>query len=880
MSSDLSRPSSPDSSETELEDVYDERKPIDRNLPPISQVTLGQDTFALTGHFTDPETGLRRRAEIDLSSYRPKPTDALHQISDIDSVIGVMFGRVPLLPGTIIKYHMILSPSHTLRTDLHIPPIKIQRWDGTTANQHLHKVPNMRIFELEPRGTIRIHFPHEEAAEGGKVCLDEEHARQFYDKCLYPAAVATLPEDLVREWPPSYVDEKFRGKKKKDKSDLNQEQRGGTTQQSGRDIHTAYLNDLLAKARELVESEPELRWAQHFFLGFEMRGMKNREVSLHPPPEDVLVDADGMVDDEAPRVKAVDAVLDYFDTSQFEKDCWFLDIATRVVVSDDVDEPSACTFASADMHAHLLNHFTELDWERCVEYTNAPGKRYQKDEVAQFNNIAGGRFTNPDGVHNGVHFVQIYTTDKSVTYNLELANNAQRSSSAQLANSWDKELEQHIDPLLRAFKNSSQTHGVALRIESRVEFFNYPLRHLRIPDDLLERCLFRIDRHEFWGWKVARLTSIRSLLCEWMAARKTFTSDQLPEAGTMLHILAFMMNALVNRPDSGSNWDQVHDAACVHIMKAGQLVPDRPLGSLFLPQIHFRLNRQPRVSSQRTLPIKTICYLLGARNKLVTESDVFNMFTRFGDKQKRCLEGTSSGDEGNIRSRAAPRFANKQRRVLIMSSERPEDQFAHIMPRTGREEYSSEDEDPEERESARQPSQHLTDLVHSYPIQIMAKAPNKASSSDSWCSLTPKERAELKFDFFSSKDRLHQAFKVRIDFPIDNNKWEKTIALLFPDLDNQSEKHDQKFQGLSTLKVRDDFIQIQRAIPEGSRAVIVKSVRDFVSAHWVWLPYCAGKGHLWASGTEGAPKSATKVGESADGTKGGPWIVLNPAFAD
>ncbi|KAB5589102.1 hypothetical protein CTheo_7464 [Ceratobasidium theobromae] len=148
MSSSSSRSASP---EADLSDnIVDERKPIDKNLPPLVQVSLDQwleiwrglaqfnrphdrDIFALMGHFTDPDTGKRRRAGIDMASYQPSEADVFHQVCDIDSVIGVVLDDFPILPGAILKYYMLQSVTHTLSSDLHIPAIPVELEDGSTT---------------------------------------------------------------------------------------------------------------------------------------------------------------------------------------------------------------------------------------------------------------------------------------------------------------------------------------------------------------------------------------------------------------------------------------------------------------------------------------------------------------------------------------------------------------------------------------------------------------------------------------------------------------------------------------------------------------------------------------------------------------------------
>ncbi|CEL53170.1 hypothetical protein RSOLAG1IB_11302 [Rhizoctonia solani AG-1 IB] len=865
-------------------------KPIDRDLPEEHQVTLtkwlqiwirldqagqtrARDIFGLVGHYVDPATNRKLRAKIDFSESRPNDTDTVHQISDVDSAIGIMMKTLLLKDQAIVRYHMVLSASHTLTTDLHIPPVEVEMRDGWTTKIPLHKIPNTRLFELEPRGLLRMHFPHLLPSSSSGVHLTEDLMRQLYDVILYPAAIATLPEDIIRDWAPSYNDEKWRGQKKKDKSNNpNLEQQGGYTQQMGRDVHAQYMNPWMDKAREIIVEEPEVAWAAGFFWSFEMRGTKNRQESMHPPPEQALIDEDGSFDEYHPRVQAVERMLGLFDTSQFDHGCWYIDLGTRITISDNLEDPSACTLASTASHSHLLSHFLDIDWDVCDGYTQGQNPAFQRDEAAHLNDVSGGRMTNPlsltDG--HGVCYIQIYTTDKSPAYNLDLPHHVHRTSARAILNDYDREVKQHLDPLMRVYQNSSTKHGVALRIESRVEFYHYPYYQLYVPDDVVRRCVYREERPVWWGWRVACLASLKSVLGEMMARRALYNTKRLQEVGTLLLVLVYMINALVNRPDTGSNWDQVHDAACVQLLIDHKPVPIRPLGALFLPAIVFHSDKQPRASSQRTLPRDRVQYLLGNRDEMVNDMDVYYLMTK--TSKKRLHEEDSRPQVNGATALVGPRIANKQRRVVIMSNEEANDAFAHLVPEPEPEEYSSAEEDPEEREEEAPLSRHLSELVNSYPIQMMAKAPNRSNNQGSWCTLSARERTTIPFDFFGTLDNLTHAFPIHFLFQPDYDKWQKTVQCLFP----TAEEYGVNLggQGLSTLSVRERFVEMQTGMSVAQQEAMVKGVREHVSRAWVWLPNIAGKGHLWPTGARGVLKSAQAVGNPP----GGPWIIQNPLF--
>ncbi|KAG8739124.1 hypothetical protein FRC10_006122 [Ceratobasidium sp. 414] len=907
------------SSDTELNPLGfdDELKTIDKNLPRLERVSLdewckiwtslhetgnqeGRDIFALTGHFRS-QGGQMLRAQLDLSSHRAQRRHVADQLCDIDSVIGVVLDKFPIVAGAVLKYFMLHGVTHTLDSNLRIPPVRVadengydkallESWTRLTGwpymlkDVHPHMVPNTRFIEMEPRAIIRVFFPLAPRNPGRNNCLTEVQMRQLYDLAVRPAATEALPHELHFNWPATYDDEKFRAENPGRAGDAGEGRAGGrTVQQSGRDIHAEYLNPWISRIRELVDGSLDLQWARSFFFMVEMRGIKNREVSIHPPCKHEAVDPEGWVDDESPRVQAVDRVLEYFDTTRFERGRWFLDIATNVTVSDSLEALPACTFASTRMHAEVLSHFLKEDMGRCERWVDGQGGFYQRDEVAHLQDIAGFRFTNPNPEHNGVQYIQVYSSEKSVTYNLDTPNKAKRTSPFKLLKDWDQARKSHFQPLVGAFRDSSRTHSVALRIESRVEFFYYPKVHLLIPQEVLLGWLYRIGNVVFWGWKLYRLLSIYNILIQFMKARQKFTLRQLPEYGSLLIMLSWMANALVNRPDEGSHWDEVHDSGSVHRMVDGQLVPHRPLGAFYLHSLYLKPNRPPRISSQRTVSIDTILYLFRSADKSLTEMDIYNLIAEVKPPGRETSEQDPWGEqEGNLQTVPAVRYSNKQRVVRVTAAEKAADQFAGaIREPEGDERYSSEDEDYEERERPTSRSQVLTDLIYNYPVQIFAKAPNrkvdkpvrKDETLVSWCSLNAKERSEVKFDVFCSVERLNDAFKSYVSFGYDADRWTTTVETLFPTL---QEARAGETQGLHTLRVYKQFLELLTTLPPDEQTNVVVQARQYVNERWLWLPYGAPKGHLWATGKKNVPKCATHVTQP-EHPEGGPWIVLNPA---
>jgi hypothetical protein len=121
---------------------------IDSNLPRIKYFSLRQwnaryqrlaakddnmaarDRFALTGHYTSETTGNENRAALDPNSCRLDFLDSplIQATCDVDSVIGIIKGDFPVRDEITFKYFMLASPTHTLNSDLHIPPVMLDHY--------------------------------------------------------------------------------------------------------------------------------------------------------------------------------------------------------------------------------------------------------------------------------------------------------------------------------------------------------------------------------------------------------------------------------------------------------------------------------------------------------------------------------------------------------------------------------------------------------------------------------------------------------------------------------------------------------------------------------------------------------------------------------
>jgi hypothetical protein len=366
-------------------------------------------------------------------------------------------------------------------------------------------------------------------------------------------------------------------------------------------------------------------------------------------------------------------------------------------------------------------------------------------------------------------------------------------------------------------------------------------------------------------------------ICAANNARSKFSLHQLPEVGSLVILLVYMANALVNRPDDGKHFDEVHDSGCIHKIDDYRLVPLVELGYYIIHTLRFPQPREidyklPRISSQRTQSMQTIIYLFATEPNERTELHVLRLFR---NDSKRPANDTNDGDAWGIVPQKQriiyPHTSNKQRVTLSLPGPVP-NVFADRLPdEEVHQVYSSEEEDDEVRERATSVSAEVARIVHTYPVQIIAKVPNRRNGLGSWCRLDIDERSRASSDLFCDASAPARIFVSWNNFGRDGSRWDATLAGLFPTL----EQHDAmgRIQNLSQMSVWLDWRTVLMRLSPNAANKTVTETRKYVSENWRWLPYYTKK-KLWVTGESPAVRISRHVGPE----KGGPWIIFNPRF--
>lgn len=182
-------------------------------------------------------------------------------------------------------------------------------------------------------------------------------------------------------------------------------------------------------------------------------------------------------------------------------DNWLVDVGTTISITDADDTPR-CAFFRKDKHAEIIRHLTGKQADLCRRWvTSRNGLRcYSNDEIAHLGDIAGFRLdlNNDQPTEDGVYYIQVYSTEKSITYHLEGRSNAKRTSPKKILENWKKEWTNHFVPLQLAFIHAASTHDAAIRIESRVTLRGLPRVHARIPERHLRNWIVQIENTAYW----------------------------------------------------------------------------------------------------------------------------------------------------------------------------------------------------------------------------------------------------------------------------------------------------------------------------------------------------------------------------------------------
>ena len=341
----------------------------------------------------------------------------------------------------------------------------------------MHKIPNLPLGKVANRSIVRIFFPRMyHRFDSSKIPSPD--IELIYNASLRPIIQELMPNQATH-WPYSY---QVAMETSRDTS--------GRLHLGSLDIPAHLLPDF---ASQFLRSVQELRpYFRDAYFGHELRGWKGATFhnlsNYNIPPQNDLHE----------RVSALDDLTRVLDMPAINPDQWLIDIGLEFGAPHHV-----VTWRSLG-HSALLRHLCPniRNLDRVLERS----KTFYIDHQMHLKDFAGFRWT-PGQNAPPIHYMQAYTTEKSVSYQLHEGLFRQRKPLELLS---DRPCGRLLHDLEKQSKilfsctgdnpNHHQTgpqEGCA-RLEVRVRLSDANDILTDFPRDLINRTMVQVSARYWW----------------------------------------------------------------------------------------------------------------------------------------------------------------------------------------------------------------------------------------------------------------------------------------------------------------------------------------------------------------------------------------------
>lgn len=251
------------------------------------------------------------------------------------------------------------------------------------ANIAPHHLGNLCFGTFGTRSQVRAFFPLLKYEAGIPPKLTQEDFAHFYDRGLYPALQELIPAHLAH-WPPTYEAAYA----------LYRDSRGQIHFNSV-DVPEAHLPDLARLLRQNLSNHPRLG---SLFYQIEMRGTKGMYSFAF--------------DDDEGRKDAFNNLVESLDLAEVDIDSWYIDVAL------EISKPFHVVQWTTNSHPALLGvALPSLSEAQLTIIHNS--SYFNIDYSGHLFDVAGFRCSpGIRGREDEVSHINVYTTDKAVTYQL------------------------------------------------------------------------------------------------------------------------------------------------------------------------------------------------------------------------------------------------------------------------------------------------------------------------------------------------------------------------------------------------------------------------------------------------------------------------------
>ncbi|KAF8889789.1 hypothetical protein BD779DRAFT_1438914 [Infundibulicybe gibba] len=714
--------------------------------------------FALTGEVDG------HQAVIDPYVNRISNRHSINLRRDYDSLIGVS-------SEIEIKSELYIFPlsrhEDTLKTNIHLTwPI---RRGNMTHAVPIGQIPNIMLGKWGVRNMLRVMFPA--AWVPGKKYqqqLSQGMQRDFFERALRPAIESLTPEE-AEEWPVTYSDEMFRGRRANGAFSFQQK------------ILDAYHVPMLPGALREKIDEKNLGWADGCLFLHQVRGTKS--ATTHDP-----------VEDESSF--ALDAFLEANSIHQRiqGKESWWIDVGVECIDS------KGCLLWRTDSHGHVVQHISGITDRQAGQITSPGSSAYQQDLTSHLTAVSGCRIT-PGSRTRGPHqimYIQMYTTEKSLVYNPDGRHHGKAMTGMGA-------IEFKAEPsfcrsLYELYRNARSRINSHARLEVRVPIKSAKTVLLNIPPEVLRQSLVGLHSTTLWhGCPAFRLLAAsRTLILQHNGPAKLRIS---PNALTLTAGIVWFINSLHSRPEEGK---AARDLVASILPHAGpddhedlytfgrhrpahenedgsdsddqddsedaQARPSVPYGAVFFRALSLPdVSAVPRLKSGRTVNDETLRHYFGKTlSELRRRINPIGILTR--DEEARYRIPTSK--------KLTPTYVNLtgEPRPNVFSLERQ----GYSLPPEPVDFGSDLEGDACVEAPSDSLDERLSQIWRQFLIDIVAKSPNPhGAGKPSYCRISVGARTEVGEDVYKNEtlSDIWRACRYKI---AKDTEWETAFGHLWP----------------------------------------------------------------------------------------------------
>ncbi|KAH0826430.1 hypothetical protein J3R83DRAFT_5408 [Lanmaoa asiatica] len=390
--------------------------PDDREPEPV-QLTLSEFVREASRYYTaiannnrDDELKflkfvLAGRRGLDLNHQRSITINAIQGQPDIQNVTATrdydsLIGTTQSLPYLVsLTVWPVPSFRDTLKSNNHITALAYNNQNNNPIHVPMHTIPNLPLGKVANCSSVCIFFPRMYGAFDSKK-ISQPDLELIYNRALRPIIRRIMPNQATH-WPPTY-----------DAAMRISRDHAGRLHLGSLNIPAHLLSDFATSCLESIQAlRPYFRDA---YFGHELRGWKAATVHNLDPDAPDAPDAQNQQGPQHPqpayeRVNALHDLTRVLDMNAINQDQWLVDIGVEFGIPGKV-----VTWRSSGHHALVRYLLPDVQNPAAIL---GRSKKYYVDNQMHLKDLAGFRWT--PGSHSDIlHYVQAYTTEKAISYQL------------------------------------------------------------------------------------------------------------------------------------------------------------------------------------------------------------------------------------------------------------------------------------------------------------------------------------------------------------------------------------------------------------------------------------------------------------------------------